>query len=116
MFCYGQCVALFDALRVIIPTVTLAADRLLAVLAATTASKHCTSSNAFDILLYAITANNMRCEHRQRTQAGWHHERYTPLIAACAKGHVQLVTWLLNLAGIDINATNLLGQVSSRTC
>jgi Ankyrin repeats (many copies) len=56
----------------------------------------------------------MRCKHRQRTQAGWHHERYTPLIAACAKGHVQLVSWLLNLAGIDINATNLLGQVSSR--
>ncbi|CAM9530937.1 unnamed protein product [Ectocarpus fasciculatus] len=47
--------------------------------------------------------------HRIRTYRGWHHERYTPLIAACSQGHAGMVKRLLS-AGAIANLPNLLGQ------
>ncbi|CAN0490600.1 unnamed protein product, partial [Ectocarpus sp. 12 AP-2014] len=40
---------------------------------------------------------------------GWHHERYTPLIAACSQGHAGMVKRLLS-AGAIAHLPNLLGQ------
>ncbi|CAM9651115.1 unnamed protein product [Ectocarpus sp. 4 AP-2014] len=48
--------------------------------------------------------------HRIRTYRGWHHERYTPLIAACSQqGHAGMVKRLLS-AGAIAHLPNLLGQ------
>ncbi|CAM9402350.1 unnamed protein product [Discosporangium mesarthrocarpum] len=47
--------------------------------------------------------------HRQRTGRGWHHERYTPLISACAQGQYNVAKRLIR-AGANLNLTNLIGQ------
>jgi len=53
---------------------------------------------------------SINSRHRVHNSEGWHHERYTPLIAACASGHVELVTKLLTIPEVDVNLPNLLGQ------
>jgi serine/threonine-protein phosphatase 6 regulatory ankyrin repeat subunit B len=59
------------------------------------------------LLLQGVSVNTRQKHHSDK---GWHHERYTPLIAAVAYNKVEVVKKLLAQPNIDVNLPNLLGQ------